>query len=764
MAKKKKGSSAKGKANDVRGYATTSSSNNSSITSIVITGTGSTPQQPGFSTEITESTLISTSAATTKLNQSRVSYSSVSTLHHKMTPVASSSSSQLDRLVVTPELYRTSLELLRALYQFDQWQRNGAPTTIPSVEMDDTNDRPPLLWMEHHRSLTTTPTTTTSTNNHSDGYFDTTKLRRRLGTIYDTLTQYGFRLHQIVDCVHAISSCCSSNTITITFALDWLCYFTPLNELPSLFTEAIIRDECDEEGNKKKTGVSFIFASAKTSTSVDDNTNTIRVENSIPIVAPSIDKTNDSHDLNKSDKTDDDEWRKAHNAYLIAQYQYDSDDDGESVDANISIDLNSKELDSDDHPIKQLNIDEQTTRIDKNVTSDSAPNAEMDKVESNVEGSTNDDETSDENCFDVTTAPSLPTKPGVILSDDEILLQNMKIELQTIEDDSKNDANNYMRSKQEMKELKTQISKLRKQVSNLEARIIRQRINETKEAENQIDGDHEDEVDMFSMFDEEATTMNQLPSSNGPINESVGNIAFPDDAIPLNWTGTTPKEYLEELCRKEKYPRPSFHKLSRNGCQMSIKHSNGTTISLQEQGPYSNYNFVQNYLATKALYQMKQTLSLHRIFPPFYRDLWLTWQNDVKQRLQYQAMLLEESRQKVIEELLDIVCTNDKSGAPIRSNPVGTSEKDSPQLSNPTRQPRKSDSKLSNPELGKKLKENFLLRIQSAQYQRFLVQRENLPIFSRRDEILETIQRNPVTILCAETGTLLTSTTTRVHC
>ena len=74
---------------------------------------------------------------------------------------------------------------------------------------------------------------------------------------------------------------------------------------------------------------------------------------------------------------------------------------------------------------------------------------------------------------------------------------------------------------------------------------------------------------------------------------------------------------------------------------------------------------------------MKQTLSLHRIFPPFYRDLWLTWQNEVKERLQSQAMQLEESRQKVINELLEIVCSHDKPCAPTDCSTVRSVKKDS---------------------------------------------------------------------------------------
>jgi hypothetical protein len=738
MAKKKKGSSTKGKVNDARGYATTSSS------SKVI-------PPPATTTVASVSALTNTPL---KPSKSRGLHSSAVSANTTSLPSSSSLLSSSDRLVITPEIYQASLDLLRALYNFNQQLRKGDNPTTNPVE-SDVNDRPPLLWMENHLACTD--------ENH-DGYIDSTKLRRRLGTIYDTLTQYGFLLHQIVDCISAISSCCNSNYITLTYALDWLCYTLPSAELPSLFTEAILRDG-DEQGEKKKSGVTFIFASSKESTSEETKNTTIRVDNSAPNFVPLDGQAKDDQVSNKSvlDSNDNEEWRKAHNAYLIAQYQYQYDDDGDSDDDNIDIDTNKKILDNGNHQMKPFHMEDQTTRGVDNTVSASDSYVEMNQEMSNLEISINE-----ENRFDTTTAALMSTQstiqvtnssePVMILSDDEIRLQGLKLELQELEDDSKNDANNYMRSKQEVKELKNRISQLRKQICYLEAKIARQRINENQAAMavvNPTNIDDEDEGGIFSIFDEDNTSAGQLQTKNSPNHEAIGKVIFPEDTIPLNWTGTTPMEYLEELCRREKHPRPNFNKLPKNGCQLSVKRSNASTISFEEQGPYSNYKFVQNYLSIKVLYEMKQTLSLHRIFPPFYRDLWLTWQNDVKQRLQDQAMLLEESRQKVIDELLEIACLHDKSCIPTNGNAVGPFERNSQQVSNQASEPTIGHSKISNSDKGKKLKESFLLRIQSAQYQRLLSERKNLPIYKRREQILEAIQSNPVTILCAETGMLL---------
>jgi hypothetical protein len=410
--------------------------------------------------------------------------------------------------------------------------------------------------------------------------------------------------------------------------------------------------------------------------------------------------------------------------------------------------------------MKRLNSNDQTTQISADTVSSLDLN--VDQCQETVDAETSSDE---KNCFGATKVVSSSlTESAVkvttgsimepILSGDDIRLQDLKNELQMLEDDSKNDANNYMRSKQEIKELKSQISKVRKQISILEAKMARQGSNKNQEVVDldQIENDQEDDGLIFSLFDEDNAASDQLQTDNNSM-ESTGKILFPEDAIPLNWTGTTPMEYLVELCRKEKYSRPTIHKLPRNGCRLSVMCSNDCTISFEESGPYSNFNFVQHYLSLKVLYQMKRTLSLHRIFPPFYRDLWLSWQNDVKQRLQLQATQLEELRHKIIEELFEIACSFDASRRPENGNDVGSINHKLQKVANQAREPA-SGSSIFKPEKGAKLKEDFLLRVQSLRYQRFLLERKNLPIYNHREQILETIQSNAVTILCAETGTL----------
>jgi hypothetical protein len=54
-------------------------------------------------------------------------------------------------------------------------------------------------------------------------------------------------------------------------------------------------------------------------------------------------------------------------------------------------------------------------------------------------------------------------------------------------------------------------------------------------------------------------------------------VDIPEESIPKNWTGKTPKVMLEEWCRKEKLPKPNFQKMSMNGCRLRVQLKNKST-------------------------------------------------------------------------------------------------------------------------------------------------------------------------------------------
>jgi hypothetical protein len=392
------------------------------------------------------------------------------------------------------------------------------------------------------------------------------------------------------------------------------------------------------------------------------------------------------------------------------------------------------------------------------------------------------------------------------LSPDELRLAEMRCEFKELEADAANDASNYMRSKQDNKELQKQIKKLRTQVTGLERKILRQAAAARKaekeamlEETAAISGSgsssnvdkpnyKEQEDGIFSMFDEEeATTTTEQESKTTKSEEALTGVYIPEGSVPDNWTGSTPKLYLEDWCRKEKAPKAIFQKLAMNGCRLRValgKNKSAPVVVAEEKGPVDTYKDAQQYVALKALYQISPTLPLYRLFPPFYRDLWLSWTDAERKDKQDQGAALADQRRETIEKLIRCIPTTslplDVAASDTRRASSFHSEEETPlvleswddheaviettTVALESWDDRKAgiektavandyDSKATS--LGRRLKEKFLRRQESSKYQSMQQVRRKLPIHAFREEILETIRKNPVTILWAETGMYL---------
>lgn len=303
---------------------------------------------------------------------------------------------------------------------------------------------------------------------------------------------------------------------------------------------------------------------------------------------------------------------------------------------------------------------------------------------------------------------------------------------------------------------------------------------------------------LFDNEDESAdaiTASDSKPTPLPPSDPAVpSRIHIPEHSIPANWTGKTPQVFLEELCRKEKAPKPVFQKLASNGCRLHVKllkNGGSSSIKVEEKGPNDSYKDVQHFVAVKALYQINPTLPLYRLFPPFYRDVWLSWLDEERKEKVDQASSLADERLAIIDELIECIPTattttttvplsvDDDSGATARaderrrqtSSSCGEEEEETspqPLFKEPSWHSKISTSKTTATggtptDIGRRLKEQFMCRQASSKYKSMLPDRTNLPIYSYREEILETIRKNPVTILCAETGTYFIRPRVRVR-
>ncbi|KAL7570540.1 hypothetical protein ACA910_004312 [Epithemia clementina (nom. ined.)] len=215
-------------------------------------------------------------------------------------------------------------------------------------------------------------------------------------------------------------------------------------------------------------------------------------------------------------------------------------------------------------------------------------------------------------------------------------------------------------------------------------------------------------------------------------------------------------------------------------------------------------NPMKEFLALQALYEMDPTLPLHRLFPPGMARIWTMWQQQVRDAHAQQEQAVEAAKQERAEYYMSLWLQNNTSNSSsssmmttttttnsIRQGGAGlttthqssnsgggggggfavsdsstlqsndfelnTQESwgDDDDQSATTTKPleRPPPSPLSSSSRGKQLQQEFARRQASAEYQEMLTQqRMVLPMWSFREQVLETIQNHAVTILCAETG------------
>lgn len=165
---------------------------------------------------------------------------------------------------------------------------------------------------------------------------------------------------------------------------------------------------------------------------------------------------------------------------------------------------------------------------------------------------------------------------------------------------------------------------------------------------------------------------------------------------------------------------------------------------------------------------MDSSLQLHQIFPPSFRDLWLSWANEKRDEKNQAQKELDDAKQRRIDHLVSLIAnlqvkqkltqkeTLDKD---VKNNSKDDSDDDGAIAENWDDDDDDDDaddlpvqSNISTTVLGKKLQRNFVEIRKTTSYQRMKAARDSLPMSSYRQTVLDTVRDNPVTILCAETG------------
>jgi ATP-dependent RNA helicase DHX29 len=545
------------------------------------------------------------------------------------------------------------------------------------------------------------------------------RFTKRMSNIYYRLKELGFAYEQIHLVVVKLGY-----TISLEGALDWLCVHLKTEQLPALFTEGQVRDFLNvEETHQAKPSLTVLTPAIFGV----DHQGKSEAHSSGLFTGPILSRA-------ESEAGFDDlvEAIAAQKAWLVQQYQYEQDGDEEVAG-------------------------EEVESYDRGVSADATV----------AEGPHNKDVLSQSMSFD-----------------QEQLVQ-LKAELQEIDADLRDEAGNYMRSKHEIKEMQKKAGQLRKNIKSWERKV--QKRTRDSSIQGQSDGlllqpaDPEAEMisdgvlgalyeDMLGESEEASTDAGSPKQSRHDEVVARNNPALfiPKGTIPRTWTGKTPKIILEEWCRKEKLPRPSFLKTHGNGCLLRWKLDRENTMEIDQPGSAGDRSDAQHYAATRALYRINPNLPLYRILPPFYRDVWVQWANADKERKGAAGRELDDANRADIEKLIRAIPVT--VAAPVTSTDEHAAHTASIEeasecwdTNDQHESPVSAIARVTETREDRRLQEDFLKRQKCSMYKEMLDARKALPVFAFREQILECIEKNPVTIISAETGAGKTTRTLLVR-
>jgi hypothetical protein len=545
----------------------------------------------------------------------------------------------------------------------------------------------------------------------------------KLSNVVTRLEELGFSDESITRVVQALKY-----DLTLDTALDWLCLQLTTAELPALFTETHVRETSLQiQADDSSLTVLKLSAPVRTLTEASSS----QPETEFNLLVPATDNINDADYVPKPSETklepnkEEQDKAEARKAWLLAQYAYEENDsDNEEGTADV--------------------LEKEETLV---VEKEEAPAA---------------------------VAALSPQEEG--------LLQAEK-ELKEMETDYNDEANNYMRSKLETKQLGIQVKNLRKQVQGLRKKVEKQKMKQVVNDDTdalpldvpvvtpapKLEDDEGTVGGNFDMFSE-ANTETPVLSSEPTVDVQEDNEPQVDHSIPKDWTGTTPTKTLDEWCKKRKLQKPKYNKMPRNqggGYRLAVHVQKKGQPQEYTQSASGFTGDAQEYIAIQALYALEPTLPLYRVFPPVFRDLWLSWVGEI-QRGKEQAKQEENTTQREkIDRLLALIESS--------SSTNGAAEKagESKQLmakSGQEEDDNVAEAVLENWEdddiqdeiaitkskapssAGAKLKDLFVKRQSTSAYQEMKKVRTTLPMHGFRDNVLDMIRNNPVTVLCAETG------------
>ncbi|KAK9723068.1 hypothetical protein K7432_002175 [Basidiobolus ranarum] len=260
-------------------------------------------------------------------------------------------------------------------------------------------------------------------------------------------------------------------------------------------------------------------------------------------------------------------------------------------------------------------------------------------------------------------------------------------------------------------------------------------------SQNQALSEEDENEEVFDLFgnDETEESTGSTPVASKSYDVTTIDVGY------TNWTGKSPKDLLDDICRKEdKRTHITYHRIKNvpvgNQASVDIKYNNGSSRNFQMTDiSCTTFKGAENYVATVALYELSK-LPLYRVLPPPFKKIWAEW--DEKKETESRNINEETNRRRLIflQTLTDEIMAMEKVTMPQRLVPTRSKNSATRSSSHGT--------SLS----AKQLQSNFEARICKKSYNKVLENRKLLPVHMYRREILDLIENNQVVIISGDTG------------
>ncbi|XP_052464475.1 ATP-dependent RNA helicase DHX29 [Carassius gibelio] len=263
--------------------------------------------------------------------------------------------------------------------------------------------------------------------------------------------------------------------------------------------------------------------------------------------------------------------------------------------------------------------------------------------------------------------------------------------------------------------------------------------------------DGKDELN-FSFFEQADTAPAEKTEKEEQEPKDIRNF----DYTSRSWTGKSPKQFLIDWCRKNlpKSPPPSFQKVAVGRywkCRVRIQRPNDVlevcpTI-LTEDGMQA-----QHLGATLALYNLVKGQSVHQLLPLPYREVWFEWRDSEQKEEEQIRSAINKPRDQFIAHLL--ACLKQQQSLQPQAEQQerlqdAEAEDSWENLDTQEDHEPQRGGGLEAEETSRRL---FLRLRSSALARRLLSEREQLPVFQHRQQVLEALRRHRVLVIAGETG------------